>query len=128
MLPAWSRRLPVRRTYDALRQAQEKLAATRTDLRRTREERDFARKLTSHLLSRGQLKDIARERTEAYQSADPFPHVVLDNAFDPAILKEILREFDGMDRGPWHNRAPATAIGPPIPKPKAIIPICSKLW
>ena len=105
MLPSWSRRLPVFRTYEALRLAQERLAVTKDDLRRTKEERDLLRR---QILSRGQLKDIANAHAESYRSADPFPHVVLDNVFDPRLLKELLAEFDAMDREPWHYTERAT--------------------
>ena len=64
MLPSWSRRLPVIRTFAALREAQERLAATRDELRRTREERDFARKVNTHLISHGRYKELARAHTE----------------------------------------------------------------
>ena len=60
MLPAWCRRLPVFRTYEALRMNQERLAATKDELRRTREERDRARRLSAHLITHGKLKDILR--------------------------------------------------------------------
>lgn len=108
MLPSWSRRLPVLRTYEALRTANERLAATREELRRTREERDTARSLATHILSRGKLKDLAREHAERYRSADPFPHVVLDDFLDSRLLRAVLAEFDAMDRGPWHYTERAT--------------------
>jgi len=102
MPPSWSSRLPVLRTYHALRETQERLAATKEELRRTRDERDVARNLAAHVISRGRLKDIAREQTEAYRTAEPFPHVVIDNVLDPRLLRDVLAEFDAMDRGPWH--------------------------
>ena len=45
---------------------------------------------------------------EFYRSADPFPHVVLDNVFDPRLLEQVLVEFDAMDRGAWHYTERAT--------------------
>ena len=102
MLPGWSRRLPVLRTYEALRVAQERLATVKDELRRTKDERDVMRKLTGYVPSRGQIKDVARTHRESYRSADPFPHVVLDDLFDPRLLKEVLSEFDAIDREPWH--------------------------
>ncbi len=102
MLPAWCRRLPVFRTYEALRQSQERLAATKDALRRTRHERDQARPLDAQAISDGNLKDIRRTQTASYRSADPFPHVVLDGVFDSGLLQDILAEFDAMDRTPWH--------------------------
>jgi len=99
MLPAWCRRLPVLRTYDALRTAQQRLTE---ESRLLREERDRARRLTAHVVSHGALKDIARKRADAYRTADPFPHIVLDDVFDPQLLRDVLVEFDAMDRAPWH--------------------------
>jgi len=108
MLPSWSRQLPVIRTYEALRATTERLAATKDELRRARDERDVLRKLFAHVLSRGQLKDLARAHTESYRSADPFPHAVFENLFDPRLLREVLAEFDAMDREPWHYTERAT--------------------
>jgi Rps23 Pro-64 3,4-dihydroxylase Tpa1-like proline 4-hydroxylase len=102
MWPGWSRRLPVIRTYEALRATQERLAATREELKRTRLERDLAKKASAHVLSRGRLKDLERAHGAAYHTADPFPHVVIDEFLDPGMLKEVLAEFDSMDRTPWH--------------------------
>jgi Rps23 Pro-64 3,4-dihydroxylase Tpa1-like proline 4-hydroxylase len=96
------RRLPVLRTYEALRAAQERLAATKAELRRTRDERDVARLLNGHVLTRGRLKDIERQHAQAYRAADPFPHVVVDDLFDRRLLEAVLAEFEAMDRTPWH--------------------------
>jgi Rps23 Pro-64 3,4-dihydroxylase Tpa1-like proline 4-hydroxylase len=101
-MPSWYQGLPVFRTYEALRVAQERLAATKDELRRTRDERDRAKSLTAHVISRGRLKDIGRAHTEAYRAADPFPHLVLDDLFDPHLLRDVLEEFDSMDRTSWH--------------------------
>jgi Rps23 Pro-64 3,4-dihydroxylase Tpa1-like proline 4-hydroxylase len=102
MWPSWSRRLPLLRTYEALRVAQERLAATKEELRRARDERDLARNLHAHVISHGRIKDLAREHTETYRVADPFPHAVIDNFLDPQLLEGVLGEFDAMDRALWH--------------------------
>lgn len=102
MLPSWSRRLPVIGTYFALRETQERLSTTREELQRARSERDFARKVNTHLISHGRYKELARLHTDAYRSADPFPHAVIEDFLDPHLLKTVLAEFDGMDRGAWH--------------------------
>jgi Rps23 Pro-64 3,4-dihydroxylase Tpa1-like proline 4-hydroxylase len=107
-VPAWYLRLPVIRTYEALRAAQERLAATKDELRRTRDERDVARLAAGQVIAHGRLKDILRARTEGYRAADPFPHVVLDDVFDPRVLRTIVAEFDAMDRTPWHYTERAT--------------------
>lgn len=38
---------------------------------------------------------------ERYQSADPFPHIVLDGLFDDAALDAVLREFPAPDAMQW---------------------------
>jgi hypothetical protein len=102
MLSSWGRRLPIVRTYAALRAAEQRLAATSEKLGRMREERDLARKVNTHLLSRGRMKELVNAHAEAYRSADPFPHVVLDDFLEPRLLKDVLVEFDGQDRSLWH--------------------------
>src|SRR4030095_14132303 len=108
MLPAWCRRLPVFRTYEALRLTQDRLAATKDELKRTRDERDRAKRLSAHILAHGKLKDILRAHTDAYRSAEPFPHVVIEELVDPALLRDVVSEFDAMDRTPWHHTERAT--------------------
>jgi len=108
MLPAWCRRLPVFRTYEALRLTQDRLAATKDELKRTRDERDRAKRLSAHILAHGKLKDILRAHTDAYRSAEPFPHVVIEELVDPALLRDVVAEFDAMDRTPWHHTERAT--------------------
>ena len=50
---------------------------------------------------------LARLRAEApaarsaYATAEPFPHVVLDGLFDPALLQDIIREFPKADDVEW---------------------------
>ena len=39
------------------------------------------------------LDKLAIENKNKYSSADPFPHIVLDNFFNNQILDEILKEF-----------------------------------
>ncbi len=38
---------------------------------------------------------------EKYQSAEPFPHVVIDGLFDDAELEAVLREFPAPDQMRW---------------------------
>jgi len=100
MWPVWARRLPVIRTYEALREAQGRLAEVKDELKRTR---DRSRRLAAHPVSRGRLKDIVGDHAQAYRTADPYPHVVLDGLFDPELLTEALVEFESMDRSTWHH-------------------------
>jgi Rps23 Pro-64 3,4-dihydroxylase Tpa1-like proline 4-hydroxylase len=108
MWPAWSRRLPVIRTFEALRATQQRLATTKSELQRMRAERDLARKLNTHLISYGRLKELARTSSDAYRVADPFPHVVFDDFLDAELLRAVLAEFDAMDRSSWHYTQRAT--------------------
>lgn len=39
--------------------------------------------------------------TEAYQNATPFPHIVLDNFFNPNLLLEIAQLFPKPTQGHW---------------------------
>ena len=39
----------------------------------------------------------------AYASAKPFPHVVLDDFFDPALLDQVLAEFPTPGEIQWHR-------------------------
>jgi 2OG-Fe(II) oxygenase superfamily len=54
---------------------------------------------TTHALSiesflpLSRMQDLARSAHDAYRSARPFPHVVFDDFFDPALLELILEEF-----------------------------------
>jgi hypothetical protein len=103
MLTGWRRRLPVLRAFQELRDTQARLAATKEELRRMRGERDRARRRAAHVLSHKRLKELVLAHAAGYRSADPYPHVVLDDLFDAGLLEEVLAEFDAMDRGRWHH-------------------------
>ena len=100
---SFTRSLPVLRTYATLRETQARLAAAKDELRRMREERDRARRRHAHILSHGRLKGLLQEHADAYRTATPFPHTVIDDALDPGLLDEVLEEVDAMDRGRWHH-------------------------
>jgi hypothetical protein len=101
-MSAWSR-LPVLRTYAALRDLRERSVVLRDEVIKARDERDRARKTLSHALPYGRMKEIVTEHATAYRTAEPFPHVVLDDIFEPELLQQILIEFDSMDRIRWHS-------------------------
>jgi len=46
---------------------------------------------------------MANEARSAYAGAKPFPHVVLDNFFDEALLDGILQEFPRPDQIRWQR-------------------------
>jgi hypothetical protein len=102
-MPAWTRHIPVLRTYAALKDLRSRSALLRDEVVKAREERDRARKTLAHALPYGRMKELVTQHAEAYRSADPFPHIVLDDVFEPELLKQVLAEFDAMDRGRWHS-------------------------
>src|SRR5689334_1235354 len=99
----WTNRLPVLRTYAAVRELRRRSAALRDEVLKAREERDRARRVLGHALPYGRIKELVTEHAAAYRAADPFPHIVLDDLFEPELLRQILVEFDAMDRGTWHS-------------------------
>lgn len=49
------------------------------------------------------MAEVAKRSRIAYASAKPFPHVVLDDFFDPRLLDRILEEFPGPDGIEWQR-------------------------
>jgi Rps23 Pro-64 3,4-dihydroxylase Tpa1-like proline 4-hydroxylase len=118
----WRRRLPLLRAYPALRDARDQLRESRqqiraltADLKRATQlarQRELAlrsvaagdlRMLSGPCFDHLRLAKLADERGSAYRTADPFPHIVEDDLFDPRILEAVENEFDEMDRGGWHH-------------------------
>lgn len=54
-------------------------------------------------LPRARMKEIAASARESYQSALPFPHIVFDDFFDPALLDAILAEFPAPGQIKWQQ-------------------------
>lgn len=54
--------------------------------------------IESVLNSLSPLEDTAR-----YASAQPFPHLVIDNALDRGIVEQLHNEFPGPDMPIWHQ-------------------------
>jgi len=102
-MPTWSRHIPVLRTYAAVRELRARSAVLRDEVIKAREERDRVRRTLAHALPYGRMKEVVTQHATAYRTADPFPHVVLDDVFEPELLKQILIEFEAMDRGKWHS-------------------------
>jgi len=112
------RRIPVLRAYPALQDLREQLREARTTIKtleavvaratRVAEQRALTLKTVRGddlqlLVDSERLIRLARRQAEAYRQAEPFPHLVEDNLFDPAILDRVLEEFEAMDRGGWHH-------------------------
>jgi Rps23 Pro-64 3,4-dihydroxylase Tpa1-like proline 4-hydroxylase len=47
------------------------------------------------------LRRDGRDLRAQYNSADPFPHVVIDGLFDDAALEAVLRDFPDPQSMPW---------------------------
>jgi 2OG-Fe(II) oxygenase superfamily len=49
------------------------------------------------------MRAIAPAAREAYATAKPYPHVVFDDFFDPALVDEVLAEFPKPDQIRWQK-------------------------
>ncbi|MBD2037244.1 2OG-Fe(II) oxygenase [Phormidium sp. FACHB-592] len=49
------------------------------------------------------LKALALEHREAYATASPFPHIVIDNFLPEALLEEVLKEFPNPKQIDWQT-------------------------
>jgi len=47
------------------------------------------------------LTEIATDRSQEYASADPFPHIVLDDVFQPEFLRQVAAEFPDFNDPTW---------------------------
>jgi len=54
-------------------------------------------------LNADDLQDIALANSQKYQSALPFPHIVLDNIFPEEALDSVLKEFPGVEDPAWQQ-------------------------
>jgi hypothetical protein len=68
---------------------------------------DFAKRsqiettLFPELLSYERLDQIAKSKADAYASARPYPHVVVDGLFDDWVLERVRSEFPSPRSGNW---------------------------
>src|SRR3984957_1429988 len=49
------------------------------------------------------MRDLAETAHTSYSTAQPFPHVVFDNFFDPALLDVVLEEFPKPGQIKWQS-------------------------
>ena len=63
-------------------------------------ERDFFERLDA---MSERLRVRRKAAAEAFKSAQPFPHVVLDDLFDPVVLDRVLEEFPRADAIDWQR-------------------------
>ena len=54
-------------------------------------------------LPTSRMTEIAKASSTAYVGARPYPHLVLDNFFEPRLLDEVLAEFPGPDAIDWQR-------------------------
>ena len=50
-----------------------------------------------------ELKADPLALAQQYQAAEPFPHIVIDNLFDDAVLRQVLDVFPKPDDMPWRK-------------------------
>ncbi len=52
-------------------------------------------------LPMARLKELGPSLKRSYETARPYPHVVIDDIFDPILLARVVSEFPGPDRVDW---------------------------
>lgn len=55
-------------------------------------------------LDEAECRDLGRSLADSYRSADPFPHIVIDDFIDPAVLKAVLAGFPSNDEKAFFDR------------------------
>lgn len=54
-------------------------------------------------LDRKAMMTIARDHAKVFQSAEPFPHVVIDDLLPSAVVKELAATFPGTNEPVWRR-------------------------
>lgn len=49
------------------------------------------------------LERLVATHATGYREASPFPHIVIDDFLEPAVLRRVAHEFAGMDRSAWRR-------------------------
>jgi hypothetical protein len=107
-------RLPVFRTVTALTQQlteskaqvralREKLSTQKDEISRLRVDAAALRELEDPVLDPRRLGKILKEEGRDYQTADPFPHTVIDAFLAPGLVQRVAAEFAAMDRSSWRR-------------------------
>ena len=55
-------------------------------------------------LNASECRELGRSLAPSYQSANPFPHIVIDDFLDPNVLREVLRAFPSSDNKQYFDR------------------------
>ena len=51
-----------------------------------------------------ECRELGRSLAERYQNASPFPHIVIDEFMDPAVLRAVLAEFPSSEQKEFFDR------------------------
>ncbi|MEA3182757.1 MAG: hypothetical protein QOI59_6280 [Gammaproteobacteria bacterium] len=62
---------------------------------------DITAEFSALFADRLRLPTRIEELRRAYRNSTPFPHVVIDDLFSPAILDSVLEEMAGLDDSKW---------------------------
>ena len=121
MIPRWMMQLPGLRVYAALEKSDQTLVAAKKQLKKAKADLEAARaraniagSTLSGPLAVARLKSGAdrvghsarrhpSQKHAAVSCWKPFPHVVIENLVDPAVLDKVLAEFSTSDRTTWHH-------------------------
>ena len=55
-------------------------------------------------LDQDECRELGRSLADRYQTASPFPHIVIDDFIDPAVLKTVLTEFPSGEEKEFFDR------------------------
>jgi Rps23 Pro-64 3,4-dihydroxylase Tpa1-like proline 4-hydroxylase len=55
-------------------------------------------------LDEKQCRELGRSFAQRYQTASPFPHIVIDDFVDPALLRRVLSDFPSSDSKEFFDR------------------------
>src|SRR5690606_13543515 len=59
--------------------------------------------MADYSISPDTLLQRARDLSQQYQTAKPFPHIYIDNFFDGPAVEAALAEFPGKDQIAWQQ-------------------------
>jgi len=55
-------------------------------------------------LDAGECREMGRSLAQRYQSAEPFPHIVIDDFLEPEVLRAVLAEFPPSENKQFFDR------------------------
>jgi Rps23 Pro-64 3,4-dihydroxylase Tpa1-like proline 4-hydroxylase len=51
-----------------------------------------------------ECRELGRSLADEYRNAEPFPHIVIDDFLDPAVLRRVLKDFPSSENKAFFNR------------------------